>query len=319
MLRKVLIGLLVLVAISGIAVWVLFERADTEYLVLDAKTRASASGQFVELSDGVTHYELGGPEAGQVVVLIHGFSVPGYIWDTTFAALTGAGFRVLRFDAFGRGYSDRPVVDYNGALFERQAIELVDALELPGPFDVVGLSMGGAVSARVAANNPERIRRLVLVDPVIEERPAPGMPQVLGEIYMGINAFPTMAEGQLADFLYPEDYPDWADRYRVQMQYQGFRQAIVSTIYHFLPEDHLANFARLVETDIRLKLIWGMQDRVLDISGAETLQAILDLEFMPVDEAGHLPHIEQSEQVNPAIVEFLGTDAGNVDGAQGET
>ena len=118
-----------------------------------------------------------------------------------------------------------------------------------------------------------------------------------------------MAEGQLSDFLHPENYPGWVDRYRMQMQYEGFRRAIVSTIYHFLPEDHLKNYARLSEHDIPVMLIWGKQDRVLDISGAETLQRVLDLEFLAVDEAGHLPHIEQSEYVNPAILEFLMTEA----------
>lgn len=305
MLRKIIFGLLVLVATVGITVWILFERANVEQSVLDADARSSASGQFVELSDGVTHYELGGPEGGQVVVLIHGFSVPGYIWDPTFAALADAGFRVLRFDAFGRGYSDRPAVDYDGALFERQVLELVDALELASPVDLVGLSMGGAVTARVAANNPERIRRLVFIDPTTRGTPAPGMPEMLGEIYMGINAVPTMAEGQLTDFLYPENYPDWVDRYREQMYYKGFRRAIVSTIYHFRAEDHFSNFARLSEHDTLVMLIWGKQDRVLDFSGAAELQEILNLEFLAVDEAGHLPHIEQSELVNPAIVEFL--------------
>jgi pimeloyl-ACP methyl ester carboxylesterase len=315
MLRKIIISLLALVALAGITVWILFERADVENSVLDAQARSSTTGQFVELSDGITHYELGGPEEGQVVVLIHGFSVPYYIWDTTFATLADAGFRVLRYDAFGRGYSDRPAIDYDGVLFERQLLELVDALELPGPVDLVGLSMGGAVVARIAANNPPRIRRLVLVDPTTKATPAPNMPQMLGEIYIGINAVPTMAEGQMADFLYPENYPDWADRYRGQMQYEGFRQAIVSTLYHFFAEDHFANFARLSEHDIPVMLIWGKQDRVLDISGATALQEVLDFEFLPVDEAGHLPHIEQSEQVNPAIAEFLGNEASDVEAA----
>lgn len=305
MLRKIIISLLALVSISAVTVWILFERADVEHSVLDADARSSAPGQFVELSDGVTHYELGGPEGGQVVVLIHGFSVPYYIWDTTFVALADAGFRVLRFDAFGRGYSDRPAVDYDGALFERQVLELVDSLELSGPVDLVGLSMGGAVTARVAANSPERIRRLVFVDPTTRATPAPDMPQVLGEIYSGITTLPTMAEGQLTDFLYPENYPDWVERYRGQMHYEGFRRAIVSTTYHFRPEDHFASFLRLAEHDIPVMLIWGKQDRVLDISGAAALQEIMDLKFLPVDEAGHLPHIEQSELVNPAITEFL--------------
>ena len=305
MLRKLALILLGLLLASGGVVWILFERANTEQSVLDAEARSSATGQFIHLSDGITHYELGGPEDGQVVVLIHGFSVPGYIWDTTFAALTQNGFRVLRFDTFGRGYSDRPDVDYNGVLFERQILELIDTLGLSEPVDLVGLSMGGPVSARVAANNPERVRRLILVDPATVAVPAPGLPEWLGEIYMGITAFPKMAEGQSEDFLHPQNYPDWADRYRVQMQYEGFRRAIVSTIYHFLPEDHLAYYETLSKHDIPVMLIWGKQDTVVDISGAAKLQEVIDLKFLPVDEAGHLPHIEQSALVNRAIIEFL--------------
>lgn len=37
---------------------------------------------------------------------MHGFSVPYYIWEPTFAALVQAGLRVLRYDLYGRGYSD---------------------------------------------------------------------------------------------------------------------------------------------------------------------------------------------------------------------
>jgi pimeloyl-ACP methyl ester carboxylesterase len=50
------------------------------------------------LSNGVVHYELTGSEDAPVVVLVHGFSVPCYVWDPTFEALTEAGFRVLRYD-----------------------------------------------------------------------------------------------------------------------------------------------------------------------------------------------------------------------------
>ena len=75
---------------------------------LNDTVRANTPGSFVLLSDGYTHYELGGDENGEPVVLVHGFSVPYFIWDPTFDFLTKSGFRVLRYDLFGRGYSDRP-------------------------------------------------------------------------------------------------------------------------------------------------------------------------------------------------------------------
>ena len=97
---------------------------------LDETARKQADGSFIALTDGVTHYELGGPKNGQPVVLVHGFSTPYFIFDTTFEFLVNSGFRVLRYDLIGRGYSDRPHVDYNIHLFVRQLKDLLDALEL---------------------------------------------------------------------------------------------------------------------------------------------------------------------------------------------
>lgn len=80
---------------------------------LNDAVRASAPGSFIELPDSCTHYELGGPQNGRLIVLVHGFSVPYFIWDPTFSFLTESGFRALRYDLFGRGYSDRPKVRYD--------------------------------------------------------------------------------------------------------------------------------------------------------------------------------------------------------------
>ena len=108
---------------------------------LDEAVRASAPGSFVRLSDGYTHYELDGPESGQPVVLVHGFSVPYFMWDPTFEFLTESGFRVLRYDLLGRGYSDRPKVRYDIDTFCQQLKELLDILGLE-QINLMGLSMG---------------------------------------------------------------------------------------------------------------------------------------------------------------------------------
>src|SRR5579859_5611209 len=94
--------------VTGIVIaYISFRHADTESITLDASERRNVPGSFIQLSDGVTHYELSGPDTGRLVVLVHGFSVPYYIWDSTFSRLVREGFRVLRYDEFGRGFSDR--------------------------------------------------------------------------------------------------------------------------------------------------------------------------------------------------------------------
>src|SRR2546422_6934038 len=114
------------VALAGF-VWGLYVYADPERRTLDEAARSGMPGHFAKLSDGYTHYDLGGPADGRVVVLAAGFSVPYYIWDPTFTALTSAGFRVLRYDYYGRGYSDRPTIPFNDDMYVRQLDELLDA------------------------------------------------------------------------------------------------------------------------------------------------------------------------------------------------
>ena len=112
---------------------------DRERQTLDATARAAAPGKFVQLRDGITHYDLSGPDSSRTVVLLSGFSVPFYIWEPTRDALAANGFRVLRYDYFGRGYSDRPKLRYDLATYDAQLTELLDSLGVRGLVDVAGL------------------------------------------------------------------------------------------------------------------------------------------------------------------------------------
>ena len=119
----------------------------------DAAYRAAVTtGDFVELDAGHCYYELGGPahaEAEQaLLVLVHGFSVPSYIWDPTFQEAVRRGRPVLRLDLFGRGHSSNPDTNYDPDLYADQIIGLLDHLEYRRPVHLVGLSMGGVVVAR---------------------------------------------------------------------------------------------------------------------------------------------------------------------------
>jgi len=56
--------------------------------------------------------------------------VPQYVFSQTAAALIDSGYRVLLFDHFGHGYSDRPVAEYDADFFDQQMIEVLDELGL---------------------------------------------------------------------------------------------------------------------------------------------------------------------------------------------
>src|SRR5215470_12394890 len=96
--------------LAGVAVYVAL---DKEHTTLDEGARVGATSRFVRLHDGVTEYEVSGPDTGRTVVLLSGATVPYYLWDPTRAALAGSGFHVLRYNYYGRGLSDRPKLRYD--------------------------------------------------------------------------------------------------------------------------------------------------------------------------------------------------------------
>jgi pimeloyl-ACP methyl ester carboxylesterase len=295
--------LVVLLAGAGaVYVWKNPERSS-----LDNAARAGVPGRFVTLSRGVTHYDVAGPDTGRTVLLVHGFSVPYYIWDSTFVALSQSGYRVIRYDLFGRGWSDRPDASYDGALYDAQIDELLDSLRVTQPVDLVGLSFGGFVTAHYVAGHAQRVRTLTLVDPMSEGVQVPNFMQapVLGSWVWQVTVVPGMAEGQASDFLYPERFPDWASQYRPQMQFRGFgrsllRSAVMSKAVGF---DTL--YANVARTGIPVLLVWGKQDQTVPFAMSSVVRtSIPAVEFFPVDSAGHLPHIEQTALVNARLFSF---------------
>jgi pimeloyl-ACP methyl ester carboxylesterase len=301
------VRIIIAIVVAGLVV--VFNSRNPERASLDDAARQRAPGRFVQLGDGMTHFDVAGPDDGQRVILVHGFSVPYYIWDSTSTALSAAGFRVARYDMFGRGYSDRPDVPYTLELFDRQLQQLLDSLGWREPVDVIGLSMGGVVSATFAGRHPERVRSLALIDPVAE--PAGRLPAmfrfpVLGPALWQVLAVPAMPDGQLTDFVEPARWPDWTARYRDQMQYRGFGRALRSTRMglNTVPMDSV--YGRVGASAVPVLLIWGKEDQTVPIEQAEIVRrAIPAVQYHPIDSAAHLPHMERGDVVNPLLIGFL--------------
>jgi pimeloyl-ACP methyl ester carboxylesterase len=290
--------------------WSFPYRGETEEL--DEITRSSAPGAFVRLQDGNTHYELGGPESGAPVVLVHGFSVPQFIWDPTFEHLTEEGFRVLRYDLFGRGFSDRPKVRYNIDLFCKQLRELLDTLEFSSPVRLFGLSMGGPLSASFAAQYPEEVEGLVLIDPAgacAVELPFGmkiGILPGIGELGFGLFGDETLVKGIADDFFGKDLVAQFQDKYRVQMKYKGFKRAILSTLRNGAVGDFSAAYRAIGEAGIPTLLIWGEQDQTLPLAHSEIIRELIPgIQFHPITNCGHVPHYEKPEEVNQIISRFL--------------
>ena len=235
--------------------------------------------------------------------LVHGFSVPYYIWGGTYDSLVQQGFQVIRYDEFGRGYSDRPNVTYDPVLYRKQLFDLITSLKLKTPVSLAGLSFGGAVVSDFAVHYPQLIDKVILIDPVYPFGKI-NVPVLIADYKMALD-HEKQASGQLEDFKYPEKFPDWVDRYKVQMQYKGFRHALISTRNNYSQDSIVSNYHKLGDLHKKILLIWGKEDRTVLFHYSDSLRKILPADFFPVDDAGHLPHLEKPFLVNQKIISFL--------------
>jgi len=302
-----LLGVL-LAVLTGLYV---FRDQEREELT-DVVRKSVKRGSFIKLQDGFVHYDIAGPVDGPVVVLVHGFSTWSFTWDATFQVLVDAGFRVLRYDLYGRGYSDRPAVVYDKDLFDRQLFGLLAVLDTHDRVDLVGNSMGGLITTTFAARHPDKVRTLTLIDPAfffLERVPFPLEIPLIGDCAGRVLAVPFVAKAQTKDFKHPERFSKYDRTYRLQMRYKGFSRAILSTIRSFPSWNAVEDLKRVSRTNTTpVLLVWGREDRTVPLAVSEKVRVIAPrAEFHVIDDAAHMPHYERPEIVNPVIIRFLRT------------
>lgn len=111
------------------------------------------------------HVVQDGPEDGPLVLLLHGFPEFHHGWRRQIPALADAGFRVWAPDQRGYNLSDKPdrLDDY---VLDELAADVIGLIDAAGRDDayLVGHDWGGAVAWWVAANYPQRIKRLAILN-----------------------------------------------------------------------------------------------------------------------------------------------------------
>jgi pimeloyl-ACP methyl ester carboxylesterase len=291
--------------------FVIYAASDIEKKELNDTTRAQLGGSFARLSSGVTHYELKGPEAGQVVVLVHGSTIPMYIWDQQMDDMANAGFRVLRYDHYGKGFSDRPEGSYSQEFYRKQLLDLLDTLKINKPVDLVGLSMGGGLAVDFTANHPDRVRKLVLAAPMINSIKNDTnikllRPPVWGEFLMRLVATNSISKRASELTAKSPRAAEYNRMFKEQTYYKGFERATLAMFRSDVTTDYRPDYTVVGKQSRPIMLIWGTLDE--DIS-PEMVQAIRsampDLRFEQLDGIGHDPQVEVADKFNSLIIGFL--------------
>jgi len=90
------------------------------------------------------------------------------------------------------------------------------------------------------------------------------------------------------------------------MQYRGFGRALLSTLEESKGVALDSTYARVGALGKPTLLVWGKEDSTVAITLAEGVRkAIPQAQYHPIDRAGHLPHMERTDVVNPLLIGFL--------------
>lgn len=253
----------------------------------------------------INYYE-GGPADGPVVVLLHGFTADRNNWPRFSRALTEE-YRVIAPDLAGHGKSTyRKDWSYSAPAQAERLHRFVRALGIK-KFHLGGNSMGGFISAHYALAYPGDLLSLFLTDAagVASPKPSP----MFRMIDAGKNPFFFNDPKQMRDFfaLAMED-PPFAPGFVVdavgQMNYVERRARLEQIFADFHNKNNIDG--SLGEIRMPTLILWGKQDRILDVSMGEVYKAgIPHARYVVMDGVGHLPMVERPSESSQLYLEFL--------------
>jgi pimeloyl-ACP methyl ester carboxylesterase len=115
----------------------------------------------IEISPGETMSYLAWGESAPEIVFLHGGGQNAHTWDTVALAL---GRPALTFDLLGHGHSSRREDRDYSPWTNADALSVAIPKLAPDAKAIVGMSLGGATTIRLAGTYPQVVRKAVIVD-----------------------------------------------------------------------------------------------------------------------------------------------------------
>jgi pimeloyl-ACP methyl ester carboxylesterase len=295
--KRLFWGVVLLFIVAGMGLW---ERPVTyfnEWLHLGTFL-SGVQSRNVTIGGHRVHYEVEGPADGPAVVLVHGLGGQAEDWRDLAPYLAKAGFRVYLPDLVGYGRSDKPA-DFSYSLHDEADVVtgFLDALDLK-QVDLGGWSMGGAIVQHVAADHPERVRRLMLFD-------AAGI-FILPTWDLRLFTPSSVAElNQLDDLLMPvpPKWPGFVERDILRVSDE--RAWIIHRALATMLTGQDATDKLLPQLKMPVLIVWGAEDWITPLSQGRTMHTLVPQSKLDViPGCGHLAPRQCAAQIGPKVVEF---------------
>jgi pimeloyl-ACP methyl ester carboxylesterase/putative sterol carrier protein len=252
---------------------------------------------------------------GPPVVLLHGLAATKLSYLPLLPALAKR-HRVIVPDLPGHGESTKRRGSYTPAAFSRTVLSLMDQLSVDRAA-VIGNSMGGRIALEVAAEAPDRVEALVLLDPAAAGLPFPLYARLLGLLPTGVGAVPVpwrkrlVVAGIRQLFAHPDRLPRnaylaGADEFIRIYRSGRARVALLAAMRGLIADEPEAFWDRAAATEARTLILWGQKDRLVPIRlGRKLARRMPDAELVVLPDVGHVPQFEVPEQTRELVLGFL--------------
>lgn len=309
-MKKRYLVLLVL-AVLVLFVIILPSLSSKETMTYEQAVSKWADGKFVLVDGKKVHYLEKGE--GKPVILIHGFLYHTVMWKKNIDDLAKK-FKVYAVDLWGWGYSERlRENEYSFDRYGKQIVGFMNALNIKKA-SLVGQSMGGGISVYVAAHYPERVDRLILVDPAVIPYPMTMIGKIYQLPFIGefMNAIPgnALLENNIKTIWFYDKNKateEYCQEVLQPISIKGSTTGMMFILRNVLKEPYVEKEANLLaKMAIPTLIIHGRQDKAIPLDRSKKLNDLWKgSELVIFDKAGHSPHEEYPEKFNQLALEFL--------------
>ena len=305
---------ILLVLLVGIVSVVLYATTLRPNLIIskaeDKAKFTQPTSHFLSWRGAEIHYTDEGQ--GVPVVMIHGFGGSFLNWNKI-RPLMNKDYRVIRIDLPGFGLSDLPAPDGAATDYVQQYRDFMtfflDTMHLDSLY-MIGNSMGGMMSWGVAADHPDKVKKLVLISsagydlekisnevarflkiPLLERCFTRGLPLASSE---------GAAEKVFAD--HSKINPESVKNNNMLWNREGNIHAACAIVSC----PHYPDTAMITKVQCPTLIIWGKQDKIVPVEHAARFKRdIKNSELLIFDPCGHCAMIEKPEETADAIKRFF--------------
>ncbi len=278
---------------------------------------------YVEVDGHPVRVRESGPADGEPVVLVHGIGRSLEDWQPT-QDLLADDHRVISLDLPGFGLTRRMKGHWGLEGFARAVVALLDALDEKRPVHVMGNSLGGAVAMTLAANHPDRVASLLLVNSAGFGREA--NVSLLPMAYGALSSLPVVGrrfrplaratgiQSMRDVFFDPSHLTDEMVRHAGELNRQpDFRVTFMATaarlglpVVGTYPWWRRALLARLEMADVPTMVVWGDADNVLPAKHFHAaVSALPNAGSHLFPDTGHMPQLERAEEFAELAAAFV--------------